>query len=158
MGCRVEGEFRASRSPAPSSPRLSISQQLAAPLSLQSYRAPQQNRREIIVCLLLGPRKSKEKMRFCLLALDHGVFLPCRAGFHVPLCSPRPGAPHREGFDEPEGEISALQTQSERCWIRLISLSQELFVCCRSIIAERGTHTQQQSEAGASGEAAFRRS
>lgn len=85
MGCWVEGELRASRSPAPPSPWLSISQRLAAPLSLRSYRAPRQNHGEIIVCLLLGPQKSKEKMRFCLLALDHGVFLPCRAGFHVPM-------------------------------------------------------------------------
>lgn len=76
--------LHASRSLAPPSPWLSISQQLAAPLSLRSYRATQPSRREIIVCLLLGPQKSKEKMRFCLLALEHGVFLPCCADFHVP--------------------------------------------------------------------------
>lgn len=48
----------------------------AGPLSLRNYRSTQQSRREIIVCLLLSPLKLKEKMRFRLLASDHGVFLP----------------------------------------------------------------------------------
>lgn len=50
--------------------------QSAGPLSLRNYRSTRQSRREIIVCSLLSPGKFKEKMRFRLLALDHGVFFP----------------------------------------------------------------------------------
>lgn len=46
---------------------------------------PSQVRGEIIVCLLLSPPKFKEKMRFCLLALDHGVFFPAGLISKAPL-------------------------------------------------------------------------
>lgn len=61
--------------------------QSAGPLSLRNYRSTRQSRREIIVCSLLSPGKFKEKMRFRLLALDHGVFFPAVLIFKIPHSS-----------------------------------------------------------------------